>query len=132
MIYALVKRYWLQLMVITVICVLAFFVNHYRDNAITYKDQRDKALVRADTSEAVTANVIQAVNIINAIAEANQDAKNQIALESQRAQADIKVAVADDDCARRPVPVAAADRLRQYADSLRSGSGGTDSVKPDF
>ncbi|MGM8634182.1 lysis protein [Escherichia coli] len=23
--------------------VLAFFVNHYRDNAITYKDQRDKA-----------------------------------------------------------------------------------------
>ncbi|EMM6213825.1 DUF2570 domain-containing protein [Enterobacter hormaechei] len=118
-----------------VICLLgsmAWAINHYRGNAITYKDQRDKALVRADTSEAVTANVIQAVNIINAIAEANQDAKNQIALESQRAQADIKVAVADDDCARRPVPVAAADRLRQYADSLRSGSGGTDSVKPDF
>lgn len=23
--------------------MLAFFVNHYRDNAITYKDQRDKA-----------------------------------------------------------------------------------------
>nr|WP_254989223.1 DUF2570 domain-containing protein [Enterobacter roggenkampii] len=132
MISALVKRYWLQLLVVALIGVLAFFVNHYRDNAITYKDQRDKALVRADTSEAVTANVIQAVNIINAIAEANQDAKNQIALESQRAQADIKVAVADDDCARRPVPVAAADRLRQYADSLRSGSGGTDSVKPDF
>lgn len=43
MIYALVKRYWLQLMVIAVICVLAFFVNRYRDNAITYKDQRDKA-----------------------------------------------------------------------------------------
>ncbi|MBG0539495.1 lysis protein [Enterobacter hormaechei] len=26
-----------------VIGVLVFFVNHYRDNAITYKDQRDKA-----------------------------------------------------------------------------------------
>lgn len=126
MIGDLVKRYWLQLLVVALIGVLAFFVNRYRDNAITYKDQRDKAVVRADTSEAVTANVIQAVNIINAIAEANQDAKNQIALESQRAQADIKVAVADDDCARRPVPVAAADRLRQYADSLRPGSGGTD------
>ena len=43
MIGALVKRYWLQLLVVAVIGVLAFFVNHYRDNAITYKDQRDKA-----------------------------------------------------------------------------------------
>ncbi|MCL8176588.1 lysis protein [Enterobacter cloacae] len=43
MISALVKRYWLQLLVVVVIGVLAFFVNHYRDNAITYKDQRDKA-----------------------------------------------------------------------------------------
>lgn len=43
MISALVKRYWLQLMVVALIGVLAFFVNHYRDNAITYKDQRDKA-----------------------------------------------------------------------------------------
>lgn len=43
MISALVKRYWLQLIVVAVIGVLAFFMNHYRDNAITYKDQRDKA-----------------------------------------------------------------------------------------
>ena len=43
MIGALVKRCWLQLIVVSVIGVLAFFVNHYRDNAITYKDQRDKA-----------------------------------------------------------------------------------------
>nr|WP_269150360.1 lysis protein [Enterobacter hormaechei] len=31
-------------MVVAVIGVLVFFVNHYRDNAITYKDQRDKAI----------------------------------------------------------------------------------------
>ncbi|HDF8567992.1 TPA: lysis protein [Enterobacter hormaechei subsp. hoffmannii] len=43
MISALVKRYWLQLLVVALIGVLAFLVNHYRDNAITYKDQRDKA-----------------------------------------------------------------------------------------
>lgn len=43
MISALVKRYWLQFLVVAVIGLLAFFVNHYRDNAITYKDQRDKA-----------------------------------------------------------------------------------------
>ena len=43
MIGALVKRYWLQLLVVALIGVLAFFVNRYRNNAITYKDQRDKA-----------------------------------------------------------------------------------------
>ena len=43
MIGALVKCYWLQLLVVALIGVLVFFVNHYRGNAITYKDQRDKA-----------------------------------------------------------------------------------------
>ncbi|WFY38465.1 lysis protein [Enterobacter ludwigii] len=42
MIGALVKRYWLQLLAVALIGVLAFLVNHYRGNAITYKDQRDK------------------------------------------------------------------------------------------
>lgn len=52
MIGALVKRYWLQLLVIAVIGVLVFFVNHYRDNAITYKDQRDKATEKLSTANA--------------------------------------------------------------------------------
>lgn len=104
---------------------------HYSDKASQEKARADSAQQQAEAANAVTANVIQAVNIINAISEANQDAKNKIALESQRAQNDIKVAVADDDCARRPVPAAAADRLRQYADSLRPGSGGTASGKPN-
>ena len=43
MISALVRRYWLHLLVVMLIGVLALLVNHYRDNAITYKDQRDKA-----------------------------------------------------------------------------------------
>ncbi|HEI8797227.1 TPA: lysis protein [Citrobacter freundii] len=42
MIGALVKRYWLQLLVVALIGVLAFFVNHYRDNATEYKKQRDE------------------------------------------------------------------------------------------
>lgn len=42
MISALVKRYWLQLLVVALIGVLAFFVNHYRDNATEYKKQRDE------------------------------------------------------------------------------------------
>ncbi|ELF1032818.1 lysis protein [Enterobacter kobei] len=52
MIGALIKRYWLQLMVVALIGVLAFFVNHYRDNAITYKDQRDKAIKNLNLANA--------------------------------------------------------------------------------
>lgn len=52
MIGALVKRYWLQLLVLALIGVLAFFVNHYRDNAITYKDQRDKAVEQLSLANA--------------------------------------------------------------------------------
>ncbi|MEQ0438349.1 lysis protein [Klebsiella sp. JB_Kp032] len=46
------KRYWLQLLVIALIGVLAFFVNRYRDNAIAYKDQRDKATEKLSLANA--------------------------------------------------------------------------------
>lgn len=52
MISALVRRYWLQLLAVAVIGVLAHFVNHYRDNAITYKDQRDKATEKLGLAKA--------------------------------------------------------------------------------
>ena len=104
---------------------------YYSAKASSEKERADSAEQQAETANAVTVNVIRAVSIINAISEANQNAKNKIALESQRAQADIKVAVADDDCARRPVPAAAANRLREYADSLRAGAGGAPAGEPD-
>nr|EKV7298802.1 lysis protein [Citrobacter farmeri] len=40
---SLVKKLWLPAVILAVIAVLSWKVNHYRDNAITYKDQRDKA-----------------------------------------------------------------------------------------
>lgn len=52
MIGALLRRYWLQLLVVAVIGVLVFFVNHYRDNAISYKDQRDKATEKLSLANA--------------------------------------------------------------------------------
>lgn len=52
MIGDMVKRYWLQLLVVALIGVLAFFVNRYRDNAITYKDQRDKATEKLSMANA--------------------------------------------------------------------------------
>ncbi|EOX8476749.1 TPA: lysis protein [Salmonella enterica] len=39
----LLKKYWLQLSVILLIAVLAWTTEHYRDNAIQYKSQRDTA-----------------------------------------------------------------------------------------
>lgn len=126
MIGALVKRYWLQFVVITLIVVLAFFVNHYRDNAITYKDQRDKATVRADTSEAITSNVITMMDLIRYISQVTQNAKNELDQKAETRIVYIRQALEGDPCANQLVPSAAADSLREYADSLRSGSSGAD------
>ncbi|RMA89437.1 prophage endopeptidase [Enterobacter sp. WP_7_1] len=126
MIGSLVRRYWLQLFVVAVIGVLAFFVNHYRDNAITYKDQRDKATVRADTSVAITSNVITTMNLIRDISQATQNAKNELAQNSETRIVYIRQALEGDPCANQPVPSAAADSLREYADSLRTGPSSAD------
>ncbi|HDR2528524.1 TPA: DUF2570 domain-containing protein [Enterobacter ludwigii] len=112
-----------------VICLLvsmAWAINHYRDNAITYKDQRDKAKVRADTSEAITSNVITTMNLIRDISQATQNAKNELAQKGETRIVYIRQALEGDPCANQPVPSAAADSLREYADSLRSGPSGTD------
>ena len=126
MIGDMVKRYWLQLMVVALIGVLAFFVNHYRDNAITYKDQRDKAKVRAETSEEITNNVITTMNLIRDISQATQNAKNELAQKGETRIVYIRQALEGDPCANQLVPSAAADSLREYADSLRSGPSGAD------
>ncbi|AIR01961.1 peptidase [Pluralibacter gergoviae] len=110
------------------LAVLAAFIagilwvaSHYHDKWQEEKTRADAAEQRADSSEAITASVLRTVTIMNQITEANQHAKEQIALESSRAAHDIKAAVAGDDCAVRVVPAGAADRLREYADSLRTG-----------
>jgi prophage endopeptidase len=123
---ALVKRYWLQLIVVAVIGVLVFFVNHYRNNAIAYKDQRDKATVRADTSEAITSNVITTMNLIRDISQATQNAKNELAHKGETRIVYIRQVLEGDPCANQPVPSAAADSLREYADSLRASPGSAD------
>jgi hypothetical protein len=110
---------------------IAYSASYYHSKYQSEKLRADDADKRADSSETITANVLRTVAITNIILETNQHAKQQIALESQRAANDIKVAIADDDCAVRIVPAAAADRLRKYADRLRTGSGGAAADKPD-
>lgn len=109
-----------------IIVSLGWAVNHYRDNAITYKDQRDKATVRADSSEAITSNVITTMNLIRDISQATQNAKNELAHKGETRIVYIRHALEGDPCANQLVPSAAADSMREYADSLRSGPGGAD------
>ncbi|EIX8785417.1 hypothetical protein HmCmsJML070_00420 [Escherichia coli] len=106
--------------------------NHYYSKYLCEKKRADEAVQNAESATAITNNVLQSLQIVNTVLEANQHAKQQIALESQRTQEDIKVAVANDDCASRPVPAAATDRLRKYADSLREHPSSTTVSQPNF
>lgn len=118
--------------IILLLVSMAWAVNHYRDNAIAYKYQRDKESSRADASEAVTGNVLQTIRLNNIVMEANQHAKSKITLDTQRAKESIRVAVAGDSCADRPVPAAAVKRLQDHANSLREGASGASASKPDI
>ena len=109
----------------TVIGSFIWSNNQYYSKYQHEKKRADEAVRNAESATAITNNVLQSIQIVNTVLEANQHAKQQIALESQRTQEDIKVAVENDDCASRAVPAAAADRLRKYADSLREHSGYT-------
>lgn len=125
--FELFKAHWRWWLTVSALVVLAWLWNeNTRINA-----SLDTLQEANDSNRAVMDNVLKTVAITNIVIGANQHAKNQISLESQRAQADIKVAISNDDCARQSVPPAAADRLRQYADSLLTDSGGATPGKPD-
>ena len=44
-------RDYLRLVICIIVCLSWAFVNHYRDNAITYKAQRDKNVQRTEAGE---------------------------------------------------------------------------------
>lgn len=112
--------------VVCIIVSLGWAVNHYRDNAITYKDQRDKATVRAETAETVSNSVVTGMNLINDISRATQNAKTELSLAGEQRVIYIRQALEGDQCAKQFVPAAAADSLREYADGLRAGPSGAD------
>ena len=95
------------------------------------KKRADDAEGQVTSAQAITANVLTTMTIFNSISEANQHAKEQIALDASGASADIRVAVANDDCAPRDIPASAVKRLQQYKDRLRQGAGGAATGQPD-
>ncbi|HAZ3572345.1 TPA: DUF2570 domain-containing protein [Escherichia coli] len=116
---------------VTVIGSFIWSAGHYYSKYQHEKERADEAVRNAESATAITSNVLQSLQIINTVIEANQHAKQQIALESQRTQEDIKVAVADDDCAVRVVPSGAVKRLHEYANGILVGAGHSVTSKSD-
>ena len=112
--------------VICLIVSLGWLASHYHDNAITFKEQRDKATVRAETAETVSNSVVTAMNLINDISQVTQNAKTELSQAGEQRVIYIRQALEGDQCAKQLVPAAAADSLREYADGLRAGAGGPD------
>lgn len=112
--------------VICLIVSLGWLASHYHHNAITFKEQRDKATVRAETAETVSNSVVTAMNLINDISRATQNAKTELSQAGEKRVIYIRQALEGDQCAKQHVPAAAADSLREYADGLRAGAGGPD------
>ncbi|HBQ7137064.1 DUF2570 domain-containing protein [Klebsiella pneumoniae] len=112
--------------VICLIVSLGWLASHYRDNAIAFKEQRDKATVRAETAETVSNSVVTAMNLINDISRVTQNAKTELSQAGEQRVIYIRQALEGDQCAKQLVPAAAADSLREYADGLRAGARGTD------
>ncbi|EPS9113115.1 DUF2570 domain-containing protein [Klebsiella pneumoniae] len=119
----------IAVIIAVVICLmvsLGWLASHYHHNAITFKEQRDKATVRAETAETVSNSVVTAMSLINDISRVTQNAKTELSQAGEQRVIYIRQALEGDQCARQLVPAAAADSLREYADGLRAGAGGPD------
>ncbi|WP_117269725.1 DUF2570 domain-containing protein, partial [Klebsiella pneumoniae] len=101
--------------VICLIVSLGWLASHYHHNAITFKEQRDKATVRAETAETVSNSVVTAMNLINDISRVTQNAKTELSQAGEKRVIYIRQALEGDQCAKQHVPAAAADSLREYA-----------------
>ncbi|QLK22154.1 DUF2570 domain-containing protein [Raoultella ornithinolytica] len=117
--------------IICLIVSLGWLVMHYHNAANQQETRAETAEQQVNSAQAITANVLTTMSIFNSIAEVNQHAKEQIALDASGASADIRVAVANDDCTNRPVPAGAVKRLQQFANGLRQSAGGTVTGGPD-
>nr|WP_250997027.1 phage GP46 family protein [Escherichia coli] len=74
----------------TVIGSFIWSANHYYSKYQHEKKRADEAVRNAESATAITRNVLQSLQIVNTVIEVNQHAKQQIALESQRTQEDIR------------------------------------------
>ncbi|BET63259.1 exotoxin [Yersinia pseudotuberculosis] len=112
--------------------VLAGLSLHFYNEAGEWHDKADAAAKERDEALFILSNQIRMVNIINDIAKANENEKNRISNNGEVRAAAIKKEIGGDECAIRPVPVAAAERLRNHANKIRTDSARTDTRQPAF
>lgn len=117
---------------ITAIALLAgiaigWYVQGLRWDADIVEMDRQTSAANEQRAEAVTANVISSMRILNIITQVNADAKQQIQQKAETRIVYIRQALSGDNCATQPVPVDAVNRLREHADRIRSSSDSTDS-----
>lgn len=113
MIAALVKRYWLQLLVAGLIGVLVFFVDHYRGNATEYKKQRDEKT--------------KALNLANATITDMQTRQRDVAALDAKYTKELADAQAENDRLRADV-VAGKRRLQIAATCSKDEATGAPSL----
>ncbi|NIG74051.1 DUF2570 domain-containing protein [Klebsiella sp. Ap-873] len=116
-----------------VVCLaggLIWSANHYHRMYLAEQKRADSAEQQANAAQTITSNVLLTVSIFNSITEANQHAKEQIALDASGATRDIQMAVAGDDCRNRPVPAGAVKRLHDYANGLRQSASSSAPGQP--
>lgn len=101
----------------SLVALAAFFVLIFATAFYQGSYQREKQL--ADQSSFIIGNMLINKELINVVMERNRDDIQRIVSEQKSASSDIQKSIASDDCADRLVPVAGADRLREYAHSLR-------------
>lgn len=78
------------------------------------------------SAEAITKNATAAINLMYDISKAANAGRQEQQHKGETHVVYIREAVKGDECAVRDVPVAAADNLRMYADSLRPGATAKD------
>ncbi|WP_186372005.1 exotoxin [Yersinia alsatica] len=99
---------------------LSWIAFHYHSQSVEKDAVITTVTSERDVAQFTLGNYTTSVRIFNDIAKANEDAKSQITLVSQRTKADIKTAIANNDCTNRLVPAGAIDRLREHSNKIRN------------
>jgi len=94
-------------------------------NARLSRQNRQLAQEKA-SAEVMTLNVLKATALFNDIARATHNDNQASNAESERRVVVIRKLVKGNSCASEPVPRHAADQLRRYSDTLRTGSARAD------
>ncbi|ELI6453477.1 exotoxin [Yersinia ruckeri] len=109
-----------------------FVAFHYQAKAAGLEKDKTILTGERDVAQFTLGNYTTTVRLFNDIAKANDDAKKQSTLDSQRTKAGIKNDIANDSCTNLLVPVSAIDRLRTHSNKIRNYPASTNPEQLTF